>query len=81
MSDETDATPAVPAELAPHQGDYKSQAWANYTLQELGSFVHLLAKRSQHRTDKAKAKKDLYDARNYLRMMEAHLDHLNTTVA
>lgn len=69
----------TPKEIEVHQPEYLSQAWAAYTLQELGSWVHLFAKRAQHRSAAAidKRKKDLYDARNYLAMMTAHLDALD----
>ena len=46
----------------------------DYTLQELGYWVHLLATRSQHRSNPEKRAKDLYDAQNYLDMMQARLD-------
>lgn len=72
MSDQ----PKTPKEIEPHQGKYREGAWRNYTLAELGNFVHLLAKRSQHRTDPVKRTKDIEDARNYLRMMKSHLNWL-----
>jgi len=52
-----------------HQKDYRPNAWQNYTLQELGEWVHLFMKRANHRTNIIKAKKDIYDAKNYLWMM------------
>ena len=63
--------------LDQHQKDYKLDAWKAYTLQELGNFVHLFHKRSTHRNDIKKIKKDLHDAKNYLWMMEQELK--NTT--
>lgn len=69
--------PEQPKQLDPHQREYKPQAWQAYTLQELGMWVHLFAKRAEHRADQDKRRKDLYDARNYLKMMEAHLDALD----
>lgn len=59
-----------------HAGDYKPQAWEAYTLAELGWWVHLFAKRAEHRDNAEKRAKDLYDARNYLEMMRAKLDAL-----
>lgn len=56
-----------------HQPDYKPKAWENYSLQELGNWIHLFHKRSAHRDNKEKSKKDLYDAKNYLWMMEQNL--------
>ena len=69
----------TPEALQSHQQEYQSQAWKAYTLMELGSWVHLFAKRAEHRSHAAidKRKKDLYDARNYLAMMTAHLDALD----
>jgi hypothetical protein len=66
----------APKELAAHQGVYKANAWEAYTFMELGNFVHLLAKRSEHRSDADKKAKDLYDAQNYLSMMQSKLDEL-----
>lgn len=62
--------------LEAHEQDYKPNAWEAYSFDELGSFVHLLAKRATHRSDSAKCHKDLYDAQNYLSMMQAKLDAL-----
>lgn len=72
-------TVETPQSILPHQPEYQSQAWQAYTLHELGMWVHLFAKRAQHRSVAAvdKRKKDLYDARNYLAMMAAHLDALD----
>lgn len=66
-----------PKEIAAHSKEYKPQAWQAYNIQELGMWVHLFAKRAEHRTDSEKRRKDLYDARNYLKMIEAHLDKLD----
>ena len=65
-----------PAAIEPHAKDYKPNAWEAYSFFELGSWVGLLAKRAEHRTDKKKQAKDLYDANNYLEMMRAKLDAL-----
>lgn len=56
-----------------HKEDYKEDAWKNYTITELGNWVHLLCKRAEHRDNNEKAKKDLYDANNYLWMIEQKL--------
>lgn len=66
----------TPNEIKKHASDYKSKAWEQYTISELGQWVHLLAKRSQHRSTKEKRDKDLYDAENYLEMMKAYLNDL-----
>lgn len=71
----------TPEGILPHSKKYKDRAWQNYTLTELGDWVHLLAKRSQHRTDPAAAIKDITDAQNYLDMMEAHLQDLRTRLS
>jgi len=62
--------------LNKHQKDYKPEAWKEYTFSELGNFVHLLAKRAGHRANPVKEAKDLYDAGNYLNMMELKLSAL-----
>lgn len=69
-------TPTTPSTIKAHAHDYEDRAWEAYSFDELGHFVHLLAKRSTHRTNAEKRTKDLYDARNYLKMMEAKLDAL-----
>ena len=68
--------PMTPESIFPHKYDYKEGAWTEYSLAELGWFVHLLVQRSSHRSNLEKRRKDLYDARNYLNMMDAQLDHL-----
>jgi len=65
-----------PTELEKHQSDYKDRAWEQYNMEELGRWVALLSKRATHRSNPEKKKKDLYDARNYLSMMEAKLAEL-----
>ncbi len=64
----------TPQSCVPYQGDYKRQAWEAYTLAELGQWVHLFAKRAEHRTNMAKRDRDLRDAQNYLHMMQAVLN-------
>jgi len=66
----------MPESLEHHQKDYNPGDWEDYTLQELGNFVHLLAKRSTHRSDEKKRERDLHDAQNYLNIMQAKLDAL-----
>lgn len=65
-----------PESITGHAPKYNDRAWEQYTLQELGNWVHLLAKRSTHRADSEKRAKDLTDAQNYLDMMQAHINHL-----
>jgi hypothetical protein len=72
MDQISEVAPKQPAVLDAHQSD---QA---YTLQELGMWVHLFAKRAKHRVAGSEKKgKDLNDARNYLAMMTAALDALD----
>ena len=59
--------------LEAHQQDYKEGIFKTYSLAELGQWVHLFHKRSWHRENPSKARKDLYDAKNYLHMMELTL--------
>jgi hypothetical protein len=63
-----------PPALLAHEEDYHPEAWHEYTLAELGWWVHLLTKRAGHRKDGPKRDKDLEDAQNYLSMMQAILD-------
>ena len=64
----------TPESIQSHASDYKNGSWEGYSIDELGHWVHLLVKRSQHRIDPAKAAKDLDDAQNYLNMIQAHID-------
>lgn len=64
----------MPVSLAAHQPDYRENAWDEYTIAELGQFVHLLAKRATHRANPEKRAKDLLDAQNYLNVLQAKLD-------
>ena len=66
----------TPESIKPHADDYRNKSWTEYTLHELGCWVHVLAKRSQHRDNPEKKAKDLYDARNYWTMMGAMLTEL-----
>jgi hypothetical protein len=59
--------------LDAHAKDYKDAAWKEYSVQELGNFIHLLVKRASMRDNAEKRSKDLYDAHNYLTMIEMHL--------
>jgi len=54
--------------------DYQENAWLQYTIAELGSWVSLLIKRAFHRHDQKKRAKDIFDAAQYLKMMKAHVD-------
>lgn len=66
----------TPESVVVHESKFKPQAWESYSLQELGQWVHLFAKRSEHRVDEDKKVKDLQDAQNYLDMMQAKLNSL-----
>lgn len=69
---------SMPESLVPHEPDFKPNAWEGFTYCELGWWVHLLTARAVHRSNKEKMRKDLYDAQNYLTMMQAKLDALKT---
>jgi hypothetical protein len=71
---QTNQTPETPAEIMPHANKYIPDAWRDYTVQELGQWVHLLHKRASHRADAEKKAKDIDDAKNYWRMIGKHLD-------
>jgi len=66
----------TPDSIKPHQDKYREGAWRDYSISELGSWVHLFVKRSQHRKDAAKKDKDLQDAQNYLDMIQSHINAL-----
>jgi hypothetical protein len=72
--------PKTPVSILSHAPDYKDRSWEDYEFQELGNWVHLFAKRSEHRVNPAKLAKDLTDAQNYLNMMQAKLDALYPNV-
>jgi hypothetical protein len=72
--------PEAPEALKEHAHKYHGGSWKEYTLAELGHWVHLFVKRAVHRSDSEKKKKDLHDARNYWRMMGAHLDAAETDI-
>lgn len=63
----------TPTSLEPHAKDFHNDAWKMYTPAELGQWVALLVKRSHHRKDPVKAQKDVYDAQNYLNMLQSHV--------
>jgi len=64
----------IPEGCEPHQADYKPHAWENYTLAELGWWIHLLTKRAEHRSNPEKRAKDLHAAENYSSMIQAKLE-------
>lgn len=68
----------TPEQIKPHAGDYKDQAWKQYTIEELEWWVKLLTKRASHRTDETKRNKDLYDADNYQAMLNEARKHEET---
>jgi hypothetical protein len=70
--------PDIPEALKEHAQDYKNKAWMQYSLDELGHWVHLLVKRAEHRSNAEKKKKDIHDARNYWRMMGVYIDAAET---
>lgn len=62
--------------LARYEVNYAQDAWQEYSLAELGQWVHLYAKRAEHRATREARDRDLQDAQNYLSMMQARLDEL-----
>lgn len=64
---------STPKSLTPHKDDFKKGSWRNYSPVELAGWAHLLSTRAQNRdsaqTDKIA--KDLYDAQNYIDMLDA----------
>lgn len=59
-----------------HEKDYKKGAYHEYSILELGMWVHLLSMRAKHRTDREKCRKDLYDADNYSTMIKQRLGEI-----
>lgn len=51
----------------------ETKSCEDYTLAELGQWVHLLVKRAVHKRSKLKRKEDLMDAQNYLDIMQARV--------
>ena len=70
----------TPEEIKEHSPRFYDNAWENYSLQELGSWVHLFVKRAYHRREKDKIRKDLTDAENYLQMMQSHINEAKETL-
>lgn len=64
----------TPESITQHEPKYKANVWQDYTLQELGNWVHLFTKRAGHRSDPEKKAKDLADARDYHAMMLSHIE-------
>ena len=64
----------TPESLLQHKDSYLPDTWKEYTMEELGHIVAFFVKRSQQRTNARKMAKDLYDARNYVQMMVAHIE-------
>lgn len=63
-----------PTSILKDEMNYKDKAWQQYSLAELGNWIHLLVKRAEHRSDPTKKGKDLADARAYLDMIKAWID-------
>lgn len=66
--------PKIPGAIKLHSLDYKPNSWSEYSIEELGHWVALLVKRSEHHTNPDKAAKDLGDAYHYLAMMRARIE-------
>lgn len=58
-----------------HNDDYNYDAYLHYSYEEFGSIINFLLKRASMRTNREKQDKDIYDARNYMEMMAAKLEH------
>lgn len=67
----------MPTSILEHENDFIPGKWKDYTLTELGNWVHLFVKRARHRVGREKAKKDLKSAQCYLDIMQAHIDAAN----
>jgi len=56
--------------LDKHKPDYKPKSYREYDIAELGNIIAFFVKRAGHRANSDKVRKDLYDAKNYLAMLE-----------
>ncbi len=65
--------PVVPPAVQAHSDGFFPDAWKEYTITELGNFIHLMVTRSLHRGSPERRAKDLYHARLFWQMMGAHL--------
>lgn len=65
----------TPDSIKAHSADYKNGSFAEYSFEELGHWIHLLMKRATHRANLEKAEKDMYDAQNYLDIMQEKLTY------
>lgn len=63
-----------PACIEKHQADYKQEAWRDLSFIELALWVEQLTKRAGRRTIPVARDKDLYDAGNYLAMLNAKFE-------
>lgn len=72
----------TPEHLKERANEFIDNSWKTYTVQELGSWVHLFLKRAAHRSpdQQVKIKKDIADAQNYLTMMQAHVNYARETL-
>jgi len=59
--------------LKKHQKDYRPNAFQEYSPTDLANAVAFLIKRATHRLNTKKAKKDLYDAKNYFGILETKI--------
>jgi hypothetical protein len=64
----------TPPAVAKHQADFKPEAWKDMSVIELATWVEQLTKRAARRANDAKRDKDLYDASNYLAMLQAKFE-------
>ncbi|MGN6545752.1 MAG: hypothetical protein ACTHK7_11935 [Aureliella sp.] len=64
----------TPPAVAKHQPDFKPEAWKDMSFIELATWVEQLTKRAARRANNEKRDKDLYDASNYLAMLQAKFE-------
>lgn len=65
----------TPDSILENSENFYGHSWEEYEPSELGMWVHLLLKRSKHRSNLDKAAKDLKDAQNYLNMLQEHINY------
>lgn len=64
----------TPETIKTHEPYYQPDAWKQYSVRELGDWVHLLLRRADMRVPGPKRDKDIADAQNYLDMIQSHVD-------